>query len=201
MTDAKARILDAAVTEFAKLGLAGARIDRIADSAHINKQRIYAYFGNKAALFDAAVAEGFRKLRVDAPIASGTDDLVHYAIRLYDFHVKNQDLSRLLLWEQLERPPESETKKRAEHHDGRVDDFLKGLDADDQDDALRLSLALVALAAWPSSNRQVVIDVMASPSQLPVQQLLEGPLRETVEHAVSAVVGDWLNRRQERPSE
>ena len=47
----KARIFESAVTEFARHGIAGARIDRIAAEAKANKQLIYAYFGNKAELF------------------------------------------------------------------------------------------------------------------------------------------------------
>ncbi|MDN3247398.1 helix-turn-helix domain-containing protein, partial [Streptomyces sp. ZSW22] len=47
----KARIFEAAVAEFARHGIAGARIDRIAAEAKANKQLIYAYYGNKAELF------------------------------------------------------------------------------------------------------------------------------------------------------
>ena len=45
------RIFDAAVEEFSEHGYAGARIERIAHLAGINKQRIYAYFGDKEGLF------------------------------------------------------------------------------------------------------------------------------------------------------
>ena len=48
----KARLLEAATAEFAAYGIAGARIDRIAAAASVNKQMIYAYFGSKDALFD-----------------------------------------------------------------------------------------------------------------------------------------------------
>lgn len=45
------RIFEAATREFALKGFAGARIDVIAREAEINKQRIYAYFGDKEGLF------------------------------------------------------------------------------------------------------------------------------------------------------
>ncbi len=45
------RIFEAAAGEFAMKGFAGARIDIIARDAGINKQRIYAYFGDKDGLF------------------------------------------------------------------------------------------------------------------------------------------------------
>ena len=47
----RARIFAAATEEFAAYGIAGARIDRIAQNARANKQLIYAYFGDKAELF------------------------------------------------------------------------------------------------------------------------------------------------------
>ena len=49
--ETRQRIFDAAVQEFAENGFAGARIDRIAELAGVNKQRIYAYFNDKEGLF------------------------------------------------------------------------------------------------------------------------------------------------------
>ena len=51
----KARILRAATAEFAAHGLAGARVDRIATAAGVNKERIYAHIGDKVVLFSAVV--------------------------------------------------------------------------------------------------------------------------------------------------
>lgn len=53
----RAKILAAAVTEFAARGYAGARIDRIASRAGANKRMIYHHFGGKQAVFQAALAE------------------------------------------------------------------------------------------------------------------------------------------------
>ncbi|MDM0043930.1 TetR/AcrR family transcriptional regulator [Variovorax dokdonensis] len=50
-------ILEAARDEFAQHGLAGARVDRIAERADVNKRLIYYYFGSKDDLF-LAVLEG-----------------------------------------------------------------------------------------------------------------------------------------------
>ena len=46
-------ILSAATRELAAVGVAGARVDRIAARASVNKRMIYHYFGNKAGLCDA----------------------------------------------------------------------------------------------------------------------------------------------------
>src|SRR5437867_11889395 len=45
------RILAAALKEFSAKGFAGARVDRIARRARINKRMLYHYFGNKEHLF------------------------------------------------------------------------------------------------------------------------------------------------------
>lgn len=46
-------ILDAARREFGRHGFAGARVDRIARSAGVNKQLIFYYFHSKTGLFEA----------------------------------------------------------------------------------------------------------------------------------------------------
>ena len=47
------RIMDAAASEFAERGIAGARVDRIVAAAQSNKAQLYQYFGSKELLFDA----------------------------------------------------------------------------------------------------------------------------------------------------
>ncbi|PUB21566.1 TetR family transcriptional regulator [Promicromonospora sp. AC04] len=96
------RILEAAAEEFARYGLAGARVDRIAEGASANKQRIYAYFGGKEALFDQVVSARILDLLDAVPFTA--DDLPGYAGRLFDFTVGHPELVRLLLWHTLERP-------------------------------------------------------------------------------------------------
>lgn len=61
--EARNLILDAARQEFGEHGLAGARVERIARRAGVNKQLLYYYFGSKRDLFRAATAprEGVRE--------------------------------------------------------------------------------------------------------------------------------------------
>jgi TetR/AcrR family transcriptional regulator len=51
----RTRILDAATREFSANGLAGARTERIAEAAGVNKALIYYYFRSKDALYSAAL--------------------------------------------------------------------------------------------------------------------------------------------------
>jgi AcrR family transcriptional regulator len=59
----RARILAAATDEFARYGLGGARVDRIADAADSNKRMLYYYFGNKEGLFLAVLEATYAHIR------------------------------------------------------------------------------------------------------------------------------------------
>lgn len=59
----RARILAAARVVFARDGLAGARIDEIAERAGINKAALYRQFSSKEELFDAVVDDALTVMR------------------------------------------------------------------------------------------------------------------------------------------
>ncbi len=59
----KARILEAAKREFAKLGFGGARVDSIAVRAKANKRMIYHYFSSKEELFTAVLEDAYLDIR------------------------------------------------------------------------------------------------------------------------------------------
>ena len=99
----QARILQAARAEFARFGIAGARVDRIADEARANKAQLYSYFGNKEALFEAVFARALRDIVDTVPIDAA--DLPGYAVRLYDDYLARPELVRLATWSRLERRP------------------------------------------------------------------------------------------------
>jgi AcrR family transcriptional regulator len=94
------RIVVAATAEFARHGIAGARIDRIAKSARTSKERVYAYFRSKEELY------GFVAARELDAVAEATQmdpaDLPGYAGRVHDYFVANPDNLRLMRWGQLE---------------------------------------------------------------------------------------------------
>ncbi len=59
----RADILASARAEFAKAGLSGARVDKIAENSGANKRMIYHYFGSKEELFAAVVEEAYGDIR------------------------------------------------------------------------------------------------------------------------------------------
>lgn len=144
----KARLLDAAFSEFAAHGIAGARVDRIAEAASANKRLIYVYFGNKEQLFDTVLERAFT-LGAEA-VPFDAENLPDYAGKVFDHLIARPDLARLLTWKQLERPGATELETSAyrvkttavanAQDRAQVDDTL------DPTDLLALVLALAQ--AW-----------------------------------------------------
>lgn len=101
MEETRARILDAATEEFAAHGVAGARVDRIAERSGMSKPMIYTYFGGKAALFDSVFETHVIMNSERVPFTAA--DLPRYAGQLYDAYLTDPPLMRLLMWKRLER--------------------------------------------------------------------------------------------------
>ncbi|MGW4565472.1 TetR family transcriptional regulator [Streptomyces sp. NPDC004561] len=147
----KARIFDAAVAEFARHGIAGARIDRIATAAKANKQLIYAYFGNKAELFTQVLGRCMVDLAAAVPV--DPDDIDGWIDRLLDYHAAHPELLRLLFWEGIEYgtaelPDEA---ARQEHYARKIHALADGQARGVVTDAIPpgdLLLLLVSLANW-----------------------------------------------------
>ncbi|NAZ85364.1 TetR family transcriptional regulator, partial [Kineococcus indalonis] len=97
------RILEAATAEFARHGIAGARVERIVAAARTNKAQLYGYFGSKEALFDVIFEDSLQRILAVAPIDA--DDLADWAVRLYDEYLARPDLIRIATWHRLERRP------------------------------------------------------------------------------------------------
>ncbi|WP_354698095.1 HTH-type transcriptional repressor [Paraconexibacter sp. AEG42_29] len=99
----KQQLLDAATAEFAAYGIAGARVDRIAASAGVNKAQMYGWFGSKDGLFDAVFAQHLHRIVDVVPFTPL--DLPGYAVALYDSYLTDPELVRLASWSRLERVP------------------------------------------------------------------------------------------------
>jgi TetR/AcrR family transcriptional regulator len=85
----RARILDAATNEFSANGLAGARTERIAEAAGVNKALLYYYFRSKQELYNAALEELAEKvvssgLSAMSMECSAGERLVHFALNHFD---------------------------------------------------------------------------------------------------------------------
>ncbi len=147
----KQLLLDAATREFCDHGLAGARVDRIAERAGVNKERIYQYFGKKDELFDIVIARALGQLMEEVPLTgSGPEAVGYYAGRLFDAHVQDRTLARLLFWEGLERggAPVGDAE-REQRHRMKVDLCTQALPGISRVDAGELLMTIVSLCdSW-----------------------------------------------------
>ena len=117
------RLLEAAAQEFAAFGIAGARVDRIAAAAQVNKAQMYGWFGSKDGMFDAVFAARLHRIVDVVPFAP--DDLPGYAVALYDSYLDEPELVRLATWYRLERVP---TGALLEAHPGLTDEKLAAVE-------------------------------------------------------------------------
>jgi AcrR family transcriptional regulator len=103
-----ADIIEVATHEFSEKGLAGARIDVIAEAMRTSKRMIYYYFGSKEGLYIRVLEEAYRRIR---EIESGLhlDDLApEDALRrlvgfTVDYQLANPDFIRLVMTENIHR--------------------------------------------------------------------------------------------------
>ncbi|GMV00731.1 MAG: TetR/AcrR family transcriptional regulator [Burkholderiaceae bacterium] len=101
-------ILSAATDEFAQHGLAGARVDRIAERAGVNKRMLYYYFGQKEELFLAVLEGAYQRIREEEHKLSLTQVEPTEAIRrlvafTWDYHMAHPEFITLLNTENLYR--------------------------------------------------------------------------------------------------
>jgi AcrR family transcriptional regulator len=108
------RLMIAAADEFAAFGFAGARIDRIAQRARVNKERIYSYFGNKSGLFEAVISRQMEQGLDQVPLTGdGAEAVARFAGDYFDAAVSHPELARLTAWEGLERTEPVGADKRS----------------------------------------------------------------------------------------
>ena len=102
----KARILDAALSEFAARGFAGARVDVIAGAARANKRMLYAYVGNKDALWLATLEAAYAaKRQEERQLATATlspEEAMRALIRFnFRYHLEHPEFVALVNNENL----------------------------------------------------------------------------------------------------
>lgn len=162
----RARILAAAKSEFARLGLAGARVDEIADRAQANKRMIYHYFGNKEQLFQAVVEEAYydireaeRNLALDhLPPRDALESLVRFT---WQYYLDNPEFITLVNSENLHKArhlKRSEGVKRSSAGlVSMVEDILRRGEAEGVFrpgiDPVQLNITIAAIGYYYLTNR------------------------------------------------
>ena len=106
--DSRQKILAAAKEEFAHFGQAGARVDRIARSAGVNKAMLYYHFQSKDNLYRQTVgeviAENLGKISKEVLHKSNLDELLPALARQYAQLLGGDNTMRKILLQELANP-------------------------------------------------------------------------------------------------
>jgi AcrR family transcriptional regulator len=99
-------ILDVATFEFADKGLAGARIDEIAEKTASSKRMIYYYFGGKDELYRAVLERAYSAIRTREAAENfealpAKDALKAQVEHTFDYHADNPAFVRLVMNENI----------------------------------------------------------------------------------------------------
>lgn len=194
------RILGAAMDEFARYGLGGARVDRIAARAGANKRMLYYYFGNKDDLFLAVLEESYRRIRnaeralhlADLPPRAAMRRLVEFTWRYY---LEHPEFLTLLNSENLHRGRHVRRSKNivAMHspfvgmvrqvleRGARRGEFRRGVDP------VQLYISIAGLGYFYLCNRHTLSAIFE-------RDLLSGPSKSArLKHMTDLVLG-YLSR-------
>ena len=192
----RARILEAARVEFARRGLGGARVDQITARAGSNKRMIYYYFGNKEALFLAALESAYAHIRkaeqslklTDLDPAGGMRRLVEFT---WEYYLAHPEFITLLNSENLHRARHlKKSKDIQEMHSPLVatlEDLLARGRRDgvfrDGVDPVQLYISIAALGYFYLSNTHTLSTIFG-------RDLMQGAaLKKRLGHMTELVLG------------
>ncbi|HVL72923.1 MAG TPA: TetR/AcrR family transcriptional regulator [Beijerinckiaceae bacterium] len=191
----KRRILEASVVEFARYGLGGARVERIAKAARTNKRMLYYYVGNKEALFLAALEAAYddirtaeRALRLEAlaPLEA-IERLVRFT---WDYFVRKREFIMLLNSENLHKARHLKQSKQIQSMNSPLIATMgqileRGVAAGAVRpgiDPLQLYISIAALSFFYLSNASTLSVTFGRDLLAPEQ------MRERVDHIVGLVL-------------
>ncbi len=190
------RILKAATAEFARAGLGGARVDRIAERAGANKRMLYYYYGNKEALFLAVMEASYERIRsaerglhlAEVDPEEGIRRLVEFT---WAYYLKNPEFLTLLNSENLHKARHIRRSKNipAMHSPfvATIEDLLRrGVQAGKFRrgvDAVQLYISIASLSYFYQSNRHTLSTVFARDLFAPRHRA------ERLKHMVDLVLG------------
>jgi AcrR family transcriptional regulator len=162
----RADILEVATREFAEKGLAGARIDAIAEAMRTSKRMIYYYFGSKEGLYLEVLEEAYRRIRAieseahldDLPPEDALRKLVSHTV---DYQWAHPEFVRLVQNENIHRAqylaqsktirklnvPAIDGLRRVIERGQKAGVFRAGIDAID------LHMTISALSVFNVANR------------------------------------------------
>ncbi|HEX6722925.1 MAG TPA: TetR family transcriptional regulator [Burkholderiaceae bacterium] len=125
-------ILGAALQEFAEFGLGGARMDRIAERAGVNKRLIYYYFEHKESLFTAVLEHAYENIRSEERELNLSQVEPIEAIRrliafTWNYYIEHPEFLTLLNSENLHRARHLKHSSKAQSLNSPLIESLAGV--------------------------------------------------------------------------
>jgi len=198
------RILGAATGEFARYGLGGARVDRIAARAGANKRMLYYYYGNKEDLFLVVLEARYAHIRraelglhlLDLDPEQGMRRMVEFT---WNYYLKHPEFLTLLNSENLHRARHlKRSRDIAAMHSPLIallrDLLLRGERAGKFKqgvDPVQLYISIAGLGYFYLSNRHTLSTIFERDLLAPKNKA------ERLKHMTELVLGYLSNGRRE----
>lgn len=192
----QAAILLAARDEFAAYGLAGARVDRIAERASVNKRLIYYYFNSKDDLFLAVLEQAYADIRAaerelhlsDMPPAQAIRRLTEFT---WEYYLAHPEFLTLLNSENLHQGRHVTKSSRAREMNspliatlaeilerGRAEGIFRG-----GIDPVQLYVSIAGMAYFYLSNNHTLSAIFGRSLMTPKAQ------HERISHMCDVILG------------
>ena len=186
-TTTESSILDAAKRIFQHKGMAGARMQEIADEAGINKALLHYYFRSKQLLFEAVFKKAFSMLAPQLNEVMNSDTSIcekikNFSSNYISFVIKHPYLPNFIIQE-LNRNPEFVDKIITEKHFPNINKFRKQINDKVTEGVIR-----------PIKAEQLFINIMA----LNIFPFIAAPL---LKGFMNANDKDYLQLMEERKVE
>ena len=122
-------ILGAALQEFAEFGLGGARMDRIAERAGVNKRLIYYYFEHKESLFTAVLEHAYENIRgeerqLNLSLVEPIEAIRRLITFTWNYYIEHPEFLTLLNSENLHRARHLKQSSKAQSLNSPLIDSL-----------------------------------------------------------------------------
>ena len=194
-------ILRAAVAEFSDAGLGGARVERIAERAGVNKRLLYYYFGSKDDLFLAVleqtyadIREAEKALRLEQPEpTTAIRRLVEFT---WDYYLANPHFLTLLNSENLHKAAHLKRSSRIRELNSPLVELLGDVLRRGQSaelfrggvDAVQLYISIASLCYFYLSNNPTLSTIFGRDLRKPAA------LAERLSHVTEIVLGYLLRK-------
>jgi len=183
------RLFDAAAEEFAREGIGGARIERIAQNARANRALIYTYFGDKEELFSHVLSTKLRELAETVVVDPA--NLPNYVADLFDYLTAHPDMARFIQHEGMRytTKPIPNFDERRDAQLERIEHIAEGQAHGDVDPTLNPGVVffiLTAMVNWYFAAPQSVAMSFGDPESDETRQLYRGHIIAAARRLIEA---------------